>query len=116
MLHSALTLSNRKYIILDALDECTDRERLLPFIQNVVESQQYKVCLLATSRQEKDIKEELKPIANQTVGIQSAEVDHDICLYIHDQLATDPKLKKWPPSVKDEIASEMMKKADGMYV
>ena len=36
-------------------------------------------------------------------------------MYVRDRLATDTKLKKWPPSVQDEIIATMMEKADGMY-
>ena len=104
-----------KYIILDALDECTDREDLLTFICTLVDSKLPGLRILATSRSERDIEERLRPISDHNINIQSAIVDEDIRVYIRDRLATDMKLKKWPPSVQDEITAVMMEKAGGMY-
>ncbi len=104
-----------KYIILDALDECTDREDLLTFICALVDSKLPGLRILATSRPERDIEERLRPIADHNINIQSAIVDGDIRIYIRDRLATDMKLKKWPPSVQNEITTVMMEKAGGMY-
>lgn len=104
-----------KYIILDALDECTDREDLLTFICTLVDSKLPGLRILATSRSERDIEERLRSIADHNINIQSAIVDGDIRVYIRDRLATDMKLKKWPPSVQDEITAVMMEKAGGMY-
>ncbi|KAK5949822.1 hypothetical protein OHC33_009211 [Knufia fluminis] len=114
ILYDALALPRRKYIIIDALDECTDHENLLQFLQDLEVSQR-EVCVLATSRRERDIEEELQHIATETVDIQSAVVDDDIRVYIDDRLVTDAKLKKWPSSVKDEIIRELMRKANGMF-
>lgn len=104
-----------KYIVLDALDECTDREDLLTFICALVDSKLPGLRILATSRPERDIEERLRPITDHNINIQSAIVDGDIRVYIRDRLATDMKLKKWPPSVQDEITTVMMEKAGGMY-
>lgn len=116
MLCDALALPRRVYIVLDALDECTDQEILLPFLHRLMLSQPQQFCLLATSRPEKDIEEQIIPLANHVVNIQSTEVDHDIRVYAHDRLTTDIKLKKWPSHVKSKIAHELMSKANGMYV
>lgn len=114
MFCNAFAAPHRKYVVLDALDECTERETLLSFIRDLVVSPKYLVCILATSRRERDIEAELKPVANHVMDIQSAQVDSDIALYVHDRLTADTKFKKWPPNFKDEIAGELMKKADGM--
>jgi hypothetical protein len=103
-----------KYIILDALDECADRDDLLTFVSNIADSKLKGLRVMATSRRERDIEEQLRPRADYTVNIQSAVVDEDIRLYVQERLATDSKLKKWPESVRDEITGVMMEKADGM--
>jgi hypothetical protein len=105
-----------KYIIIDALDECTDSEDLLTFVGDLAESKLKGLRIMATSRRERDIEERLKPIADHNINIQSAVVDKDIRNYVQDRLATDSKLKKWPASVQDEIATVIMEKANGMYV
>jgi hypothetical protein len=46
-----------KYIVLDALDECTDREDLLTFICDLTNSKIDGLRIMATSRRERDIEE-----------------------------------------------------------
>lgn len=72
--------------------------------------------MLAASRRERDIEEQLTPVVSHVVNIQSAEVDHDTRMYARGRLTSDNKLKKWPPHVKNQIADELMSKANGMYV
>lgn len=108
--------TGHKYIILDALDECTDREDFITFIHELVYSQKKGLRIIITSRREKDIEEQLGSIANYNVNIQSAIVDEDIRIYVRDRLATDSKLKKWPGKVQEDIITVLTEKADGMYV
>ena len=115
LLKDAVACTGHKYIILDAMDECADREDLLTFIHELVNSQQQGLHVMITSRREKDIEEQLDFLANYIINIQSAIVDEDIRVYIHDRLTTDRKLKKWPIAVQEEITTAMMEKARGMY-
>ena len=115
-LRDAVTRMGQKYIILDALDECTYREDLLTFILELINPQPRDLRVMATSRREKDIEEQLSSIAHCNINIQSALVDEDIRVYIRNRLSTDTKLKKWPQSVQNEIIAVMMEKAGGMYV
>ena len=50
--------------------------------------------ILATSRRERDIKDELSSVVNHNINIQSTLVNTDIRIYIRDRMATDKKLKK----------------------
>lgn len=105
-----------KYIILDALNEYTDSGDLLTFVRDLADSKLKELRIMATSCRKKDIEEQLKPIADHNINIQSAVVNEYIRIYVQDRLTTDSKLKKWPASVQDEIATVMIEKADGMYV
>ena len=116
LLKDAVACTGDKYIILDALDECVDREDFMVFVREVVHSQQEGLRIMITSRREKDIEEQLGTIADYDVDIQSAVVDEDIRIYVRDRLATDNKLKKWPEKVQEDIVAVLMEKADGMYV
>jgi len=116
LLRDTIAHTEQKYIILDALDECMDREDLLIFLRKLVKSKQTGLHILVTSRGERDIEEQLRAIADHVVNIQSAVVDEDIRVYIRDQLTNDKSLKEWPPSVQDVITTELMAKAAGMYV
>ena len=114
LLQDAVARTGRTYIILDALDECTDREPLLAFFDKLVKANQQGVHVLVTSRREKDIEDQFNAIANHNVNIENAVVDKDIYVYVRDRLATGPKLRKWPLAVQDEISTVLMEKADGM--
>jgi hypothetical protein len=104
----------KTYIILDALDECTDREELLELIREISGWKMGKIHILATSRRERDIEEALEPLLTDQICIQSAQVNGDIQLHIRERLHNDPKLKKWPVKVKEEIEETLMDGACGM--
>ena len=114
LLRESLAVPTPVYIILDALDECADREDLLDFLSSFVQLKLAGVRILATSRRERDIEERLLPSTAYNINIQSAVVDEDIRLYIKARLATDAKLKKWSDSVRIEILDALIKKANGM--
>ncbi|KAL4923048.1 uncharacterized protein BDV17DRAFT_285724 [Aspergillus undulatus] len=81
-------------IIIDALDECKTRRDLLSWMENLARSGHAGLHLLATSRKEEDIESEL--------------------IY---RLENDRRFERWhsKPSVRDEIETELMKKANGMF-
>ena len=102
------------YILLDALDECTDREDLLEFIEALMKWNVHDLHVLATSRKENDIAMSLEPLVTCQLCIQSALVDADICVHVRERLSHDPKLKKWPVDVQKEIEAALTKGAKGM--
>lgn len=104
------------FIILDALDECKDREKLLEDIEQIVGWELEKLHILATSRREKDIEEGLDLDDQDKVCIWSAPVNDDILICVHERLRTDRKLKRWQknPEAQQEIERTLMDKADGM--
>jgi hypothetical protein len=107
------------FIILDALDECKDRQELLTDIEEMVGWKSEKLHILTTSRKEKDIEEWLEPFLNdqEKICIHSTLIDDDIRVYVHERLQTDRRLKRWQkkPGVQQEIEETLMGKADGMY-
>jgi hypothetical protein len=117
----ALTLQHvlggfqQTFIILDALDECKEREELLGLIEDIVNWKLDKLHILATSRRGRDIEETLEPLVTGQVCIQSALVNADIHVHICERLQNDPKLK-WPEHVQGEIEKALMNGAHGMYV
>ena len=116
LLKDIIARTGHKYIIFDALDECADREDFITFISNLVDLQIEYLHIMITSRREKDIEDQLGPIADYKINIQSAIVNEDIRVYIQDRLATDSKLKKWSEDVRATIITALMEKAGGMYV
>ena len=114
LLQDKIALAERAYIVLDALNECTDREPLLIFLHKLIDVNE-NLCILATSRREKNIEDQLSAVADYNINIKYSVIDIDIALYVRDRLVTDSKLKKWPPAVQEEITTALIKKAGGMY-
>ncbi len=106
------------YMILDALDECVDRDELLEHLKQILLWEDVNLHVLATSRREQDIEDALTPLTDtQTrISIQSNLINADIRTYVHDRLQADRKLKRWQknPEVQREIEDALMMKAHGM--
>ena len=109
---------NEAYVIIDALDECLDRQQLLESVEEIQKWRLPQLHMLLTSRQLPDIQEvlELWTSSQDRILIQSALVDADILIYVHETLQNDRELKRWrnKPQVQEEIKATMMEKADGM--
>ena len=107
------------YIVLDALDECTEQQQMTIMIKQIARWNKPQLHLLATSRKEWGIEEimiDLVKEANRTC-IEGKSVDDDIESYIHNRLRTDGRLKRWRKLEKEqEIRETLILKANGMYV
>ena len=108
------------YVILDALDECLERQELLASIQQLIGCNDGRIHILTTSRMEKDIEESMEPFTNnrEKICIDSVLIDNDIRAYIGGRLQTDQALEKWQkqPKVQKEIEDTLMDKTEGMWV
>ena len=106
------------FIIIDALDECKEREQLLGDIRDFVNWQLGGLHILVTSRREGDIKATLDPLLNenQNIDIQNEVVDRDIRVYVREILQSAQGLSRWrnKPLVQDEIEKALTGKANGM--
>jgi NACHT domain. len=102
------------FIILDALDECTEQEELLILIGEIVDWKLGNLHILVTSRKEREIEDSLLSCVSCQINIQSTLVDNDIQIHIRERLEHDPKLKKWPANVREEIEMTLMQGAHGM--
>ncbi|KAL5328216.1 hypothetical protein ACEPPN_001712 [Leptodophora sp. 'Broadleaf-Isolate-01'] len=103
------------FIILDALDECKEREELLLLLKNLTSWGAGNLHVLATSRRERDIEEALEPLVTSEICLQSAIVDNDIRTYLSERLQNDSRLKRWPANVRGEIKDTLIEGAQGMF-
>jgi hypothetical protein len=110
-------LKKEIYIIMDALDEYPEenskRQELLVQIERMVEQRPENLHILATSRNETDIRATLGDLAGGGIPIQSSKVDADIKMYIKTCLGKDP-FKKWRSNVKESIETKLAEGAHGM--
>ena len=104
------------YIIVDALDECTEREALLELIERIVGWKISTLHILVTSRQEREIEDCLVALSWRRVDLQETVVAGDIEMHVRERLQNDSKLKKWPAKVQAEIEAALTEGAHGMYV
>ncbi|TVY35584.1 hypothetical protein LSUB1_G005613 [Lachnellula subtilissima] len=107
------------FLVIDALDEFArigERGELLTLLEDIHSWSLPKVHLIVTSRPEPDINAVLMPLSKlEAISIQGSQVQSDISLHIRSQLAEDPKLKKWPSEVKEDIEKALSARAGGMF-
>jgi NACHT domain len=107
------------YIILDALDECVNREELLRTIETIAGWQLQNLHITMTSRKERDIQSSLESLVEtcNIIPLERAVVDEDIRKYVRHRISADNKLQKWQNGeTQTEIEVALMKGAHGVYV
>ncbi|KAJ7461184.1 ankyrin repeat-containing domain protein [Mycena latifolia] len=107
-----LTEFNRPvYIVLDALDECSEREKLLDSLIKILEAAPSNIHLLLTSRPEVLHGTELVQRA-VSLSLEGC-VDEDIKSYITDMVS---KLgDEWTDERKDQIRLGLLECSNGMF-
>ena len=101
------------FIILDALDECTEREKLLNWIQTIILQKDVNLGLhlIVTSRPEHEIEDKFK-----SYHYLDLVKNHDLVSYLDYELQNDSDLQKWNFDTQKQIKLTLMKQANGMYV
>jgi hypothetical protein len=110
------------YLVIDALDECpsttslsSPRERLLSFLEDLVEAKLPNLRLCVTSRPEIDIKAILEPLAFRSISLHDESGQReDITKYIKSVVNANKNMKNWNPEHKKLVIDVLTKKADGM--
>jgi hypothetical protein len=110
------------YLVIDALDECpstsslsSPREKLLSFLEDLVEAQLPNLRICVTSRPELDIKTILGPLAFRSVSLhEESGQKYDIMKYIESIVNTNKNMQNWNPEHKQLVIDVLTNKADGM--
>ena len=124
-LHDSLLLTFKQmlrpfseiFLVIDALDECSDREHLLQILIAIVGWDFENFHILVTSRLEQDLRTAIDNLnGHKEIRIQSQVINEDIRAYVHDRLHMDPTLQRWRRSanIQSEIETSLMEKACGM--
>ncbi|KAH8983638.1 ankyrin repeat-containing domain protein [Lactarius akahatsu] len=125
-LKEMLTLPNQGpvYLIIDALDECSDtsdilspREVVLDLVKDLVSLRLPSLHICVTSRLEADICEVLESLASQTVSLQDEHGQRkDITSYVRSVVYSGSgKFKKWRGEDKEHVIETLSERADGMF-
>ena len=103
----------RAVVVIDALDECSNRPDLLAFITRLAENE--KISILVTSRHEQDMIEKLERFSQISMASQQTNSLADMELYLSEELKT----AKWDHvrgSIREEIIETLLKDSeDNMY-
>jgi hypothetical protein len=113
------------YIILDALDECSNtsgipsaRKQVLDLLKDLVSLQLSNLHICVTSRPEIDIRAALEPLAFYSVSIhdQSGQ-KKDIEDYTRSVVYADSDtlMRRWRDQDKELVIDTLTERADGMY-
>ncbi|KFY39482.1 hypothetical protein V494_03965 [Pseudogymnoascus sp. VKM F-4513 (FW-928)] len=107
------------YLILDALDECSDQDELMGILEQIAGWQVDEMRVLVTSRKELNIERSLEDIVDEEcmICLQSQIVDKDIQTYVRQRLPDDKRLKKWQKDagIRQEIETAMIEGSCGMF-
>jgi hypothetical protein len=106
----------RTYIIIDALDESSNRRELMKTVTNMLGWKLQGLHVIFTSRKEGDIMRTLERNISyeNIVCLQKKEVNEDIQVYVRKRLSEDESLQKWRDDVRPRIESSLIKGAHGM--
>ena len=110
------------YLILDALDECTNshgcptsREQVLVVVQELVNLRLPHVHFCITSRYEVDIREVFQPLAIHNVSLHDqVGQNEDIIDYIDSFVRSDTRMRRWKEEDKQLVIENLIRKAGGM--
>ena len=104
------------YIIIDSLDECAERGKLLSWLTKITSWKVGKVHLAVTSRPERDIEDHLQLLDPRRVCLTEEQENRDIQIYLDQMLRQDNKLNRWDEKDQENIKAVLMQGAQGMYV
>jgi hypothetical protein len=104
-------------ILLDALDECSERRELLQWMNGLV-LDITNVQVIATGRPEHDLQQNLVPLLGEKncLPLNKESVDNDIRSYIKARLEEGQEFKRWAnfPHVLEQIRVAVSSKSNGM--
>jgi hypothetical protein len=121
-LQSALLLVLRQfhsaYLIIDALDECTNRLELLEWLKEIMCCKIGRFHVFAASREDVDIKNGLMKLSPISICLGGDSVNTDIAAYLDWMILPDPEQKTWRDcaDTRNEVKTSLTRGAQGMYV
>ena len=116
VLRDILDKFSEAYIMIDALDECTERETTLNWVNKLISDPNRKVANLhiaVTSRPERDISDKFAVLDPHSIDVGEANTK-DIVEYLKLQMAT--KFTKYDEATRAKIMLELKDRAEGSYV
>ena len=112
-LRSIVSSTDNYYsILLDAVDECSEREDLSMIISELLRL--HPLSWFIASRKEQVFVDDFTGRVEVVIDLRGAGIDGDGEHYIERAVASDRYLRQWPPSLQWEIEQALRRKAGGM--
>jgi hypothetical protein len=112
--------SAQTYVVLDALDECSQRSELMEILTRMGGWQLQNSHVVVTSRRERDIEAVMHKISSRRnhICLESEVIDEDIRQYVRQRLSDDTVLNKWGKDIvlRQEIETALIQGSQRMYV
>ncbi len=110
------------YLIIDALDECSNisglsspRAEVLILLEDLINSHVSNLRICITSRSEVDIKPVLEPLTFRSVPLHDESGQkEDIKNYIKSVVGTNRNMRRWKPEQKQLVIDVLTERVDGM--
>lgn len=100
------------FIIIDGLDECTDRATVLDGLLELKNHPKGNTNVLVTSRNDPATRLALSSVPN--LAMKAENVGADIELYVKSEMEQRVKLRRLKPEIKAEITVKLVDRANGM--
>lgn len=102
----------RVYIIVDAVDECADREKVLGWIERITRRKGGNLQVLLSSRPEHDIEDQLQSIVSLArVTLNNGLAEQDIKTSIDAKLS---RMIRWDKATLARVKDALVIRSDGM--
>lgn len=104
----------KAYILIDALDECLDIEKVLEFVEALHGCDLQQCQLLVTSRKEQQFVDAMLSMRPTEFDMSHTLIDDDIEQYIDHNIQSSPQLRRWGPDEKALISKALKEKTNRM--
>ncbi len=111
ILDSVLSGIPHAYVVIDALDECTNREKVLIWLSKVMQKLSNNMHILITSRPFPDIAKAFGKLYTTSVNMEENTVNSDIVKYLKSKI--ENKFEDLNESIKAQIQNVLIQKAEG---
>jgi hypothetical protein len=115
LLQSIFLLFKKIYIVVDALDECEEWNKLEKALTTILGWKYNNIHLLLASREESHISQLLQSVST-VIKVEHQKSDTDIALYVDTELHVNPAFSGCSSTIKAEIREKLKSKAYGMFV
>lgn len=93
----------------------TPRDRVVEFVEKLVDLNLANVRICATSRPEVDIQAALATLTSHTVSLHDEDGQNkDIVDYVKSVVYSDRKMRRWRVEDKEMVISTLSQRAEGM--